>query len=147
MSQSATRTDAAVLAAIPIQRTALSAWRFSQDNLRGEARPLEIVNHLPLDQLAQELATQCKHKDRFAIQVSDLVTGKAILHLYDIKQQSSRRWVPDLSRAMGGYYLGVLYPVRWASIAVNAFAPIEAFAWSPGCDTVGAERFIEGASL
>jgi hypothetical protein len=54
--------------------------------------------------------------------------------------------VQDKSRTAGGYYVGVLYPARWASLAVDAFAPIEAFVWSPGYDVVGAEKIIEGVA-
>lgn len=141
---SATRIAAAV--AQPQQRTALSAWRLSPDNPRREARPLPIDNNLPLDQLAKELAVHCQHKDHFVIRVSDLVTGKVMTHFYAIKRESKAVWRRDPATGQS-VCIAQLYPVLLFSMAAEGFVPAEPFAWSPGCDPVGADRgIIEGAA-
>ena len=142
MTQSHTRTAAALLK--PVNRTSLSAWRLSPDNPRHEARPLPIDNHLPLTQLAQELAVHCQHKDHFAIRVLDMVTGKAVVHFYAIKRESKAQWRRDPATGQS-VCVARLYPVLLFSMAALAFEPNEAFAWAPGADVVGADRnIIEG---
>lgn len=119
----------------PVALTAeYKAWKLAN----GVHHPLRIeASTLP--NVIAEAQGYCAHKDQFAVLECD--DGKQTLRIYQIKQ----------GRAEYRYSGGV--PVRMApmkaelvtELAVDAYAPVEPFRWSPGCDVVGAERGVISA--
>ena len=77
------------------------------------------------------------HKHTVMVMHEDHVTGTRNLHLFSVKQGKAeyrRNAAGDVVR------MAKLYADPVAMVPVEAFDPVEAFAWSPGCDVVGAPK-------
>jgi len=111
------------------------AWKVSPD---GTHYPLRI-DASTLKNVVYEVQDMCGHKEQFAVLECD--GSKQVLRIYQIKQGK-----PEYRYVNGA-------PVRIeprkadlvTTLAVDAYAPVEPFQWTPGCDVVGAERGVISA--
>lgn len=125
-------TPTNIRAVRPVALTAeYKAWKLAN----GVHHPLRIEAST-LQNVVYEAQGLCAHKDQFA--VLEIDGTKQTLRIYQIKQgKFEYRYVNGA-------------PVRMAlqkadlvtELQVAAYAPVEAFQWSPDCDVVGADRGV-----
>lgn len=110
--------------------------------IAGEAasRRLDVSGATTLHEARDAAAQFCKHKDHFLIKRTDRATGEAMLHCYYVKQKA-----PTWVRKPGFAHVVQVRPLEAElrfSMAVNAFAPVEPWRWTPGADVVGIDRDV-----
>ena len=118
----------------PVAITAeYKAWKVCN----GVHYPLHIEGTTLLNVIA-EAQGYCAHKDQFA--VLEINGGRQVLRVYQIKQ-GKEMWVrkPGFAHAVKTHQLKA---DQVTELAVDAYAPVEPWQWSPGADCVGAERGV-----
>lgn len=113
-------------------RPGFTAWIIRD----GKSDPVETAGDC-LTSCADEVAQRCDHKGSFVILETAPVTGKATAHFFTVKRKSTARWVTHehVTRRVHDLYAELVL-----SLAVNEFAPVERWKWSPGADVVGIDR-------
>ena len=115
------------------------AWRV------GEAMSprLDTLDATTLAEARDHAASSCSHKDHFLVKQTDRATGRATLHLFYVKQKAAT-WLRDPATGIPKQVRPLEAEHRF-SVPVEAFAPVEPWRWSPGCDVVGIDRsMVEG---
>lgn len=103
----------------------------------GKAQP-ETTNATSLIEIERTIATELNHGATFLVRETATISGRATLHTYRVRKGKAMAWGADAKRTY-----------RWVadrlfSVEVTAFAPVEPWRWSPGCDVIGQSNFIEG---
>ena len=119
----------------PIALTATyRAWKLCN----GIHHPLRIEGST-LEDVKAEAQGFCGHKEQFVILESD--GGKNTVRVYQIKQgKPEYLYVGGVPSRMTPHRADLVTEMQ-----VHAYAPVEPFRWSPGCDVVGADRGVINA--
>ncbi|NML93772.1 hypothetical protein [Novosphingobium olei] len=119
----------------PVHATTFHAWRIPASTT--QAYPLDTEGAQTLADAVNAAAPRCNHKD--ALQVLHTNgKGERLLVVYAIKQGApTYRKCPD---KLIDVRFVPLKPVELYRVAVEDFAPVEPWSWSPGADPVGLNR-------
>lgn len=139
MTQSPTRTEAAVLRPQRFAREHFAAWRAGHNSPRGEAIAIDVSRAGTLREAEAIASNHVQHKDGVFIVAGDTVTGKRMMHVYAVKQRREPplKWNSETQKydKQPREYLAEVI-----ACAVNDFAPVEPWKWEPGSDPVGIDR-------
>lgn len=118
---------------LPAER--FQAWRVLGN---GPSQAIDLSLASSLDEAIQTAGQHCQHKDWFS--VLHVTPTKTTEHVCYVKQ-GKPTWV----RKEGFAHAVQVKPLeveRKFSREVTAFAPVEPFRWTPGCDVVGVDRSL-----
>lgn len=106
-----------------------TVWRLLDG---GKAQPHHVGGE-SLIEIEREIADAVYYGDTFLVQETGTITGKAMLHSYQVRRGKAVAWDANARRV----YSHVAD--RLLSVEVAAFLPVEPWRHVPGCDVLGAD--------
>jgi hypothetical protein len=107
------------------------------------SRRVDTLHASTLAEARDAAQGSCSHKDHLIIKQTSRPSGEATIHVFYVKQKAAT-WVRQPGFAHPVQVRPLEAELRF-SMPVDAFAPVEPWRWSPGCDPVGAKRELAAA--